>query len=467
MTLTLRLENLELLQDGSPAWLTLDGQNASVGRNRAMDWVLPDPSRHVSGHHFDINYHNGAYWLTDASTNGTFLQGQKHRIQGPLQLKGGERLIVGHYIISVETAAAGAPQAAMAPGPQTPQPSYDEADPWDLGLHPQDPVNPLPQPPADARAFDDVAQEFLQLTPQIPPQQGAAPPPPPQQPGPPQAAPSPQSPPPQVPPAASPAVAQPPSPAAYQAQPPATDLPPAGQPPIAPVPMPSPASPPPPQAAPLDPPAAPPAPPRPATPAAAPAAAQTDVLRAFCQGAGLDPSLADSTDPEHLAHALGQAVAAASQEIMRMLQDRASVKQFTKGGARTMRNAHGNNPMKFLPDTPQALEAMFLTPREGFMEGPESFATALADLRGHQQAVFAALQPALAAVLDGLSPEEIESSEDGRALLSGARRGKLWDQYVARWDKKAAEADHGMLDVFLKAFAQAYSEAAGQYGNFD
>lgn len=41
MTLTLRLENFELLQDGSPAWITLQENSINVGRNRAMDWVLP------------------------------------------------------------------------------------------------------------------------------------------------------------------------------------------------------------------------------------------------------------------------------------------------------------------------------------------------------------------------------------------------------------------------------------------
>ena len=350
-----------------------------------MDWVLPDTSRHVSGHHFDVRYHDGAYWLTDASTNGTFMQGQHHRIQGPLQLRGGERLIVGHYIISVD---AGMPAAQAAPRPPVSQGSgyQDDADPWDLGMQPQDPVNPIPQAPANARAFDDVAQEFLQLSPQMPS--------------------------PSRTPAAAPEAAPPP---------PAPEAP-AGQPPIAPVPMPSPASPTP---APAPQPAASP-PPMP-TSASAPAMQQqpqapdrtADILRAFCEGAGLDPNLARTSDPEKLAHALGQATSSAATEVMRMLQDRASVKQFTKGGERTMRNAHGNNPMKFLPDAPQAMETMFLAPREGFMEGPESFATALADLRSHQQAVFAALQPALAAVLDGLSPEEIR-------IVRGRPRAADW-----------------------------------------
>ena len=423
MTLTLRLENFDQLENGSPVWITLDGRGASAGRSQAMDWVLPDSTRHVSGHHFDITFSNGVYWLTDVSTNGTFLQGQNHRLQGPLQLQGGERLITGHYIIAVETGAVSAPMH------QAPAPAAEDADPWDLGLTPQAPVNPLPHRGGSGRAFDDAAQDFLPLPPQAP----------------------------NASPAPAPAAAPAPAPA-----PPAADP---GYPPVAPVPMPSPVTPP--RAAP---PSAPPAPdPQPVptgkpAPAAPPAAQSQDILRAFCEGAGLDPALAAAADPEQMARAAGQALRQATDEIMRMLQDRASVKQFTKGGERTMRNAHGNNPMKFLPDSREALDAMFLNPREGFMQGPEGFASALADLRGHQQAVFAALQPALAAVLLDLSPEEIEAAEGGRALLGGSRRGKLWDSYVSRWDAKASQADHGMLDVFLKAFAQAYSDAVQGMG---
>lgn len=132
--------------------------------------------------------------------------------------------------------------------------------------------------------------------------------------------------------------------------------------------------------------------------------ADTDFLRAFCEGAGLNPAIAGGPQSEALAHELGRLVRIAAQELMRMLQDRANVKQFTRGGERTMRSATGNNPLKFLPDPDQALEALFINPRDGFMTGADGFENALKDLRRHQMAVFAALQPALAEVLTGLSP---------------------------------------------------------------
>ena len=45
----------------------------TIGRAPDNDWVLPDPSRVVSGHHCEIEYRGGAYWLKDTSTNGVFV----------------------------------------------------------------------------------------------------------------------------------------------------------------------------------------------------------------------------------------------------------------------------------------------------------------------------------------------------------------------------------------------------------
>ena len=45
----------------------------TIGRAPDNDWVLPDPKRVVSGHHCEIEYRNGAYWIKDTSTNGVFV----------------------------------------------------------------------------------------------------------------------------------------------------------------------------------------------------------------------------------------------------------------------------------------------------------------------------------------------------------------------------------------------------------
>lgn len=395
MTLRLRIDNFDTLDDGGPTWIDLDQRGAHVGRRTSMDWVLPDPGKHVSGHHFDIQFANDSYWLRDMSTNGTFFQGSHHRIEGAVPLRGGERLIVGHYLIAVELTGP-----ATQPGDQwdsgTQSTIADDSDPWDFGSAALQPVNPLPPPAHDRHRLDDMAQDFIPIDRPMPPPVEAPKPVP-------------------MPPLTTPAetVIQPP--------------------PRAPE----------------------PAPPQPAQ--------NADIMAAFCRGAGLAPEAVEGVDPEALMEALGKSTRLTVDEIMAMLRDRANVKQFTRGGERTMRSATGNNPMKFLADAEQAFDALFVRPRPGFMMGAEGFESALGDLRRHQAAVFAALQPALAEVLEGLSPEEIsERGETASGLLAGSKRGRNWDAFVALWDEKSSAGDHGMLDLFLQAFARAYAEAAAR-----
>lgn len=470
MTLTLRIENFDKLEDGGPLWLTLEGRGASVGRKASMDWTLPDPARHISSHHFDVTFENGQYFVADVSTNGTFLQGQSHRLQGKHPLSAGERLVVGHYVIAVELGmgTADAPQVAPAEAaPAYAPPPPAEADPWDFGGGSLDPVNPLPAA-RNAHHLDDVAQDFVPL--QQAPAAPIAPTPPVHTPeyGHVAAAPQmqPQVPPagyaadggplPQVPPAALPQDGGP-MPQVPPAMMPAAAPPPGAVPMPAPVPTPAPT----PAAAPGS-----PVPPQAPAPQPQPApgsgtGGNVAIIRAFCEGAGLDPSRASVDDPEAFARELGSAMRTVTAEVMQMLNDRANVKQFTKGGARTMRAASDNNPMKFLPDTGEALEALFTKPRDGFQTGAAGYANALGDLRQHQMAVFAALQPALAQVLDGLSPDEIEEAAASTAKLGPSRRGRNWDYFVELWDKKAEAGEHGMLDAFLEAFAKSYIAAGG------
>ncbi|MFN3145160.1 MAG: type VI secretion system-associated FHA domain protein TagH [Paracoccaceae bacterium] len=488
MTLILRIENYDQLDNGGPTSVRLDGRGASVGRRANMDWVLPDPSKTISGHHFDISYGDGTYWITDVSTNGTYRHGQRYRLDGPQALSGGERFVVGNYVIGVELIAAtvggpiGAAGAGIQQQPPTESAAWDEPDaedPWAFPAGTGVDDDPFAQPPRQSppgAVLEDLAGGFVPI----------------QQPG-------------FQSPGLGPGVAPPPggriqSPGRDQAAGPySVDF--RGTGPIHDLPLPGrePAPPPPPipypndlAIAPSPPPGPYPGPDVPGTdvslphpgalpqqPASPPpntvhpqpgphsgevkGSAGEAALRAFCEGAGLDPSLAQRADAAMLMFALGRSMRISTEEIMRMLRSRSDMKVFTRAGTRTMVAASGNNPMKFLPEPHEALEAMFLNARPGFMEGPDAFEDALKDIRLHQEAIFRALQPALRELLSGLSPEEIEAATEGSGnLLAAGRKGKHWALFVERWDAKANAGENGVLDAFLQAFARTYAIASAR-----
>lgn len=421
MTLTLQIENFSVLDDGGPVSVVVPESGLQAGRNAGIGWVLPDASRHISGHHFDVYLQGGQWWLHDRSTNGTFLQGHRHRLDGAHQLSHGDRFQVGQYIIvaMLDTPMA---QPGMKPGSL---PSYNvgapapdlphDEDPWAIsgGF---EPINPIPA--ERASRMDDFAGDFVAFPTD-----------------------------PQRPAADVPTVADDASPFAAAPVPQQGDAAAAGSsslPPVSPLP-------------PLG------ASPKPAEPAPAPVAAASPAtfVQAFCRGAGLPPELAEGVDGEALAERLGQTMAATTARLMLALRDRSAARHFTRAGERTMRGASDNNPLKFLPSTEQAIEASFLRPRAGFMNGAAGYDDALSDLSRHQTALFAALQPALAELMQDLDPGPIEAEAKGG--LTGQRKSRAWDAYVARWDAKASH-ENGILDEFIRLFADAYRAADSNRG---
>ncbi len=398
MTLTLRIENYDLLEDGGPAQISVEGRGFQAGRGSAMDWVLPDPARHISTHHFDVAFVQGAYWLTDVSTNGTFLQGHQYRLEGPHRLTEGDRFQVGHYIIVTHLG-----QQMAAPPPAS---AFDtDNDPWSVGPASYAPIDPSPV--SDNRRFEDFGDDFISNPIPVAPQPPAAPPAMPQQPAPPHAA---------------------------------MPAPPQSAPAEAPLPLTRPIV----------------APAQPVQTGPDPAA----IIQAFCEGAGIPPGAYTEADAVQLAREIGKGLRVAVAEAMAMLQDRAAAKRFVKGSDRTMRSASDNNPLKFLPDAEQALEALFLRHRPGYLTGADGLSEALKDIRLHQAAIFAAMQPALAKLLAEIAPETIEEGVSG-SVLAG-RKGKAWEAFVERWDSMANAHENGMLDVYLEHFAEAYARAVTQ-----
>ena len=139
MTLTLHIENETSLPDGGPLSVSIKGRRGlDIGRDPYLDWTLPDPSRFISGRHCEVRWHDGAYWLHDISTNGTFLNGAETRLKAAHRLRNGDRFVIGQYVVAAtleeEVAVPGEAASPRAP-------SRDD-DLWDGGPDAADPIDP-------------------------------------------------------------------------------------------------------------------------------------------------------------------------------------------------------------------------------------------------------------------------------------------------------------------------------------
>ncbi len=102
----------------APETRTVSGGEFTVGRGPGVDWVLPDPERLLSKHHFAVAYRGGVWQVADTSTNGTTLNSDP----APLgrdqirPLRDGDRLKLGAYEIEARLVEDAMPRAGGGMG---------------------------------------------------------------------------------------------------------------------------------------------------------------------------------------------------------------------------------------------------------------------------------------------------------------------------------------------------------------
>jgi len=123
MPLKLTITSFQRLSPGQETTKFLDRGTISIGRAAQNDWILQDPERILSSKHCTIHHQDGAYFLTDTSTNGVYLNDSDQRIgRGQrVKLKDGDRFILGEYEIAATLISAAAELEETEPdgGPLT------------------------------------------------------------------------------------------------------------------------------------------------------------------------------------------------------------------------------------------------------------------------------------------------------------------------------------------------------------
>ena len=517
MPLTLRITNEAGLQNGATALSkTFDEQGGTIGRAAGNDWVLPDPTRHISGRHAAIYQQNGLFWLADTSANGVFVNGAQQPVgpDHPVPVNEGDTFEIGDYKIAATLSDAQAAAPGVDPLLQ-PLPS-------DVGLAPQaglaSGLDPLAALGGDLPPLDSVPEPAPNLNDPLILLGGAATP-----------APTPAP------------VAPTPARHAVPAQPTGPEIIPESLDPLellggaAPSPTPginidSGAEP---DHAPLleshfDVPAArgpaggnpaagipedwnepllapqsvvPQTAPQPAevlvsdrAQAAAlaatemrpaPSSASThpppvdtadlagktpysgldngkdQALRAFFVGAGLDPDQASVQLNEELAHDLGRVFRQIVGDLRDVLLARSELKSGFQMSMTTIAPRQ-NNPIKFSAGgVDEALTNLLMRRSPGYLPADEAFSEALNDIKSHHIAVIAGMRASLASLLTRFDPKSLEEhfeAQSGGGSLFASKRAKNWDLYQDYYKEMVREAEENFQKLFGEEFGKAYEE---------
>lgn len=468
MTLTLRIQNLDRLENGTPAEFVLHRRNAVIGRLSTNDWPLPDPNKFISSKHCEVRFGDGFYTLSDISLNGTFLNGSPKRMEAPRRIEDGDSFTIGHYQIAArlsgEARAAIEGEARDRASPEAiseiwddepvPAPSgpVDDRDPdWDLlpdpprsaqGMRPAhaartaevDIWDPEPEPVRRSSIWSsDMPDEGAEPTGEdiwgkleggnaidwarmYDEEDGRADRF--RRNGPPHSTPS--------------ASTEEwdlsedseedweirPTSASQQSnqQQPAPDAEP-----------------------------------------------EPGAFDAFLDAANLDPERLQE-GPEETLDRAGQLLRTLVAGLFLMVEARTRAK--TQLGAEVTRFGFSeNNPLKFAETPDDALLQLLNPPQQRFIDAVEAVEDAFFDLQSHQMATLKAMQGALRATLDRFSPQAIGRRAEAKGLarlLPNAREAALWRAYEKEFGGVAKGSDEAFVDVFAREFLKAYEEQAGQ-----
>jgi type VI secretion system protein ImpI len=467
MALRFTIENVPNLPDGGPTSFTVTGKRSvDIGRDQHLDWTLPDPTRFISGKHCEVHYKNDAYWLHDVSTNGTFLNGSDQRMRSPHELKNGDRLIIGQYIVGVSL-ESGSPSisdrnSAVSSGLISQQhAAYPEL--WANDKDAPPPIDRQQIKPA-GEAARPVNPDFLDWAagvPEVDPSSGrrrsaasqtqqkadldwAS--------GPlsrPAATPEPA--PPVVVPRrpvwkdnqvstneASPFLATPP--------PDSVDRP--GSRPEAPPDRP-----------------AVPVPPAPVATATPPPNMrrqneEDDFVRRIARAAALPEDFFAGKDPNQLADQLGEIMRVSVGSLMMLLQARNEAKRLTRSTSQTTIQATENNPLKFSPTVEDAMRILFGPKTHSYLDAGSAFAQGFDDLKSHQLKTYMAMQHAVTMLVADLDPAAIVKdleADDSIIDKMWSRKSRLWDAFLIR-SKATFGRDSRAIEAFMLHFADYYDQ---------
>ena len=447
MGFTLKIENEKRLPDGGPLTYRVTGKRSiDIGRDPHLDWVLPDATRHISGKHCEIRYRDGGYWLYDVSTNGTFLNDSVGRIQSPHLLRNGDRLTIGHYLISVDVDDEVLPAVAEA----TPKsPTHD-----DIWADTDGAAPPVERKELNLAAETGPARpDFLEWAVDLPdlPNSGFA-----LRPSRAPTTPAPQAPDEDldwapkeqvqpVPQAETPPVPDPRRPlwAAPEADVPTR----AGDSSVAQVES--------------DQVKAATRSPSPSLGAGSPLG-WPELARSFAKGAGLTETSLTPAPPDEFVERLGRLMLLVVENLRQLLSARLQAKRLGRGSNQTMIQALNNNPLKFSPSSAEALRIMFGPSTGSYLEAGRAVQESFSDLKAHQIKTLSAMQSALRMLVEDLDPRSIENgleSEGSIGALLSSRKARLWDAYLARWKAKAGRHEDGIIQAFMLDFAERYDLA--------
>jgi len=187
--------------------------------------------------------------------------------------------------------------------------------------------------------------------------------------------------------------------------------------------------------------------------------AEDKAMDIFLEAAGLKPADLAGVDPADVLQTAGQLLNGLVEGLMKLMRQRTHLKSSFRL-SQTIIQGGGNNPLKFSPTVPEALQYLLGDRSESYLSSREAVAAAFHEIDAHEQAVPRAMVQALSDYMERFDPEELRVQFDQglkrNPLLAGANRLKYWELYEETYRALAQGTSGRLPEAFSDEFARAY-----------
>jgi type VI secretion system protein ImpI len=183
------------------------------------------------------------------------------------------------------------------------------------------------------------------------------------------------------------------------------------------------------------------------------------LLDRIAAAAGLPRAALAGRDAGELADEIGAVLRLTVLNLTQMAASRRQTKSAIRSSQHTMYRPTENNPLKFAADPEHAMETIFGPPSRVHLKAPAAVAQVFEEAKVHNVQTFGAMQQALDALFEDLSPDRIDAAtpqERGIGAVMASRKARLWDAYAERWKALTKRSDGRLNEAFMALFAQAY-----------
>ncbi len=181
---------------------------------------------------------------------------------------------------------------------------------------------------------------------------------------------------------------------------------------------------------------------------------------AFIDAMGLDSSELSNEQVLEVSQLAGELMREVVDGMMQLLRSRTSIKNEFRMNVTTIQPIE-NNPLKFSVNTEEALENMFIKKSSAYKEPVDAFREGFQGVAEHQVAIIAGIRYAFESMISRFDPTNLEKMFDKQgkgAVIPAMQKARYWAAYTEHYKSLLDNMENSFQHLFGDDFVQAYED---------